>query len=152
MTTVAQLLDQKGHGVATIEVVATVYEAIQRMSELDIGALVVTDGGDVVGLFTERDYSRNVFLQGRASPKTPVGDAMNKAVPAVGFAETTRHCMAMMTGRRTRHLVVLENGELRGIISIGDLVHSIVAEQLLTIEELEQYILSVPVTRPTMNH
>jgi CBS domain-containing protein len=140
MTTVAQLLDRKGHSVETITPDATVYDAIKRMSDLDIGALVVIQAGDVVGTITERDYSRNVFLKGRSSPTTPVRDAMNEAVPAVGRDETTRVCMAIMTRRRTRHLVVMERGELLGIVSIGDLVHSIVAEQKLTIEQLEQYI------------
>lgn len=141
MCTVAELLDQKGHGAETISADASVYDAIERMSELEIGALVVTDGGRVVGTITERDYSRNVFLKGKSSPMTPVRDAMNKAPLAVEPSETTRRCMAIMTRERTRHLVVMESNELLGIVSIGDLVHSIVAEQKLTIEELEQYIL-----------
>jgi CBS domain-containing protein len=141
MTTVAQLLDQKGYNVETISPEATVYDAIKRMSDLDIGALVVTEAGNVVGVITERDYSRNVFLKGRSSPTTPVRDAMNKDVISVSCSETTRGCMATMTGKRTRHLVVRERGELLGIVSIGDLVHSIVAEQRLTLDQLEQYIL-----------
>jgi CBS domain-containing protein len=140
MTTVAQLLDRKGHGVETIAPDATVYDAIKRMSDLDIGALVVTEIGKVVGMITERDYSRNVFLKGRSSPTTPVREAMDHGVVAVGCNETTRSCMAIMTGKRTRHLLVMKSGELLGILSIGDLVHSIVAEQELTIEQLEEYI------------
>jgi len=140
MTTVAQLLNQKGHGVEKIAPDATVYDAIKRMSDLDIGALVVIEGAQVVGLITERDYARNVFLKGKASPTTPVSEAMADEVLFVGRDETTRDCMAIMTGKRTRHLLVMEGGELLGILSIGDLVRSIVAEQDMTIDQLEQYI------------
>ena len=139
-TTVAHLLDQKGHAVESIRPDATVYDAIKRMSDLDIGALVVIDEGRVVGLITERDYSRNVFLKGKASPTTPVKEAMAEEVLFVGPEDTTRGCMAVMTGTRTRHLLVLDNGDLLGILSIGDLVKSIVAEQDMTIDQLEQYI------------
>ena len=140
MTTVAQLLEQKGHNVEGIAPDATVYDAIRRMSDLDIGALVVMEAGRVIGLITERDYARNVFLKGKASPTTPVREAMADDVLSVGRDETTRDCMAIMTGKRTRHLLVMEKGELLGILSIGDLVRSIVAEQDMTIEQLEQYI------------
>ena len=140
MTTVAQLLDQKGHDVQAVAPDDTVYEAIKRMADLDIGALVVVDGEEVVGLITERDYARNVFLLGKASPSTPVRDAMADEVLSVGREATTRECMAIMTGKRTRHLLVMEGDELLGILSIGDLVRSIVAEQDLTIDQLEQYI------------
>lgn len=141
MCTVAELLDQKGHAVETVDANATIYDAIKKMSDLDIGALVVTEGERVVGTITERDYSRNVFLKGKSSPTTPVRDAMNKTPLAVDRSETSRGCMAIMTRERTRHLVVMESGELLGILSIGDLVYSIVAEQMLTIQELEQYIM-----------
>lgn len=141
MITVAQLLEQKGHNVEAIAPDATVFEAIKRMSDLDIGALVVREGGKVIGLLTERDYARNVFLRGKASPTTPVRDAMDVEVLSVTRDKTTRDCMAIMTGKRTRHLVVMEGGELLGILSIGDLVRSIVSEQDMTIEQLEQYIL-----------
>jgi CBS domain-containing protein len=141
MITVAQLLNHKGHKVETIGPHATVYEAIRKMADLDIGALVVVEQGEVVGLITERDYARNVFLRGKASPTTPVRDAMTDEVLSVGRDRTTRDCMAIMTGKRTRHLVVMEGEELLGILSIGDLVRSIVSEQDMTIEQLEQYIL-----------
>lgn len=141
MITVAQLLDHKGHHVETISPDATVYEAIRRMSDMDIGALVVVDQGKVVGLISERDYARNVFLKGKASPTTPVREAMAEDVLFVGRGKTTRDCMAIMTGKRTRHLLVMEEGRLLGILSIGDLVRSIVTEQDMTIEQLEQYIL-----------
>lgn len=140
MTTAAHLLNQKGHNAEAIGPDATVYEAIKRMADLDIGALVVTEEGKVIGLITERDYARNVFLQGKSSPATAVRDAMADEVLSVGREETTRDCMAIMTGKRTRHLLVMEGGELLGILSIGDLVRSIVAEQDMTIEQLEQYI------------
>lgn len=140
MTTVAQLLKQKGHNVETIEPHATVYDAIKRMSELDIGALVVTDAERVIGIFTERDYSRNVFLKGKSSPGTPVREAMERDVMVVGCGDSARECMAIMTGKRTRHLLVMEEDKLLGLLSIGDLVRSIVAEQDMTIDQLEQYI------------
>lgn len=140
MTTVAQLLEQKGHDVQAIAPDDTVYNAIKRMSDLDIGALVVLEDGNVIGLITERDYARNVFLQGKASPTTAVREAMADEALSVGREETTRECMAIMTGKRTRHLLVMEGPELLGILSIGDLVRSIVAEQDMTIDQLEQYI------------
>jgi len=140
MTTVAQLLDQKGHNVEAIAPDATVYDAISRMSDLDIGALVVREDGKVIGVITERDYARNVFLKGKHSPTTPVRDVMADDVLFVDRGKTTRDCMAIMTGKRTRHLLVMEDGELFGILSIGDLVRSIVAEQDIAIEQLEQYI------------
>lgn len=140
MATVAQLLDQKGHAVEAIAPDASVYEAIKRMSDLDIGALVVIEGEKVLGTITERDYARNVFLKGKASSETPVSDVMDDDILAVGRSETTRDCMAIMTGRRTRHLLVMEEDELLGILSIGDLVRSIVAEQDIAIDQLEQYI------------
>ena len=140
MTTVAQLLNRKGHNVEAIAPDATVYDAIKRMADLDIGALVVVEDRRVIGVITERDYARNVFLKGKASPTTPVRAAMAEEVLSVGREETTRDCMAIMTGKRTRHLLVMEGGELLGILSIGDLVRSIVAEQDMTIEQLEQYI------------
>ena len=140
MITVAELLNRKGHNVETIGPDATVYDAIKRMADLDIGALVVMDGGRVFGVMTERDYARNVFLQGKSSPTTPVREAMADEVLSVGREERTRDCMAIMTGKRTRHLLVIEGGELLGILSIGDLVRSIVAEQDMTIDQLEQYI------------
>jgi CBS domain-containing protein len=141
MITVAQLLNHKGHKVETIAPDATVYEAIRKMADLDIGALVVLEDGRVIGLITERDYARNVFLRGKASPTTPVREAMTDEVLSVGCGKTTRDCMAIMTGKRTRHLVVMEGQDLLGILSIGDLVRSIVSEQDMTIEQLEQYIL-----------
>ena len=140
MATVAQLLEQKGHNVETIAPDATVYDAIRRMSDLDIGALVVLDEGKVVGVITERNYARNVFLQGKSSPTTPVREVMVDDILFVGREKTTRDCMAIMTGKRTRHLLVMEDDELLGILSIGDLVRSIVAEQDIAIEQLEQYI------------
>jgi CBS domain-containing protein len=140
MTTVAKLLDQKGRDVEKIAPDATVYQAIKRMADLDIGALVVVDDSQVLGLITERTYARNVFLKGKSSPTTPVREAMERDALFVGLDDTTHECMQIVTGKRTRHLLVMEEGELLGILSIGDLVRSIVAEQQMTIEQLEQYI------------
>ena len=140
MSTVKALLHQKGHEVETIGPDETVFEAIKRMEVLDIGSLVVTKGGKVVGLITERDYARNVFLKGKSSPKTHVREIMEENFMFVRPDQETRQCMAIMTSKRARHLPVMENGKLLGIISIGDIVKSIVAEQDLTIDQLEQYI------------
>ena len=140
MTSVAQLLDHKGHDIQAVSPDDTVYDAIKRMSDLDIGALIVIEGEKVIGLITERDYARNVFLLGKASPTTRVRDAMADEVLSVDRKATTRECMAIMTGKRTRHLLVMEGEELLGILSIGDLVRSIVAEQDIAIDQLEQYI------------
>ncbi len=103
MATVAELLRQKGHAVETIAPNDTVFEAIKRMADLDIGALVVIEDGKVVGMITERDYARKVFLRGKASPTTPVHEAMERDLLAVRLEDTTRDCMAIMTGERRRN-------------------------------------------------
>jgi len=143
MKTVRQLLAAKGTSVHTIGPEATVYEALERMAEHDVGALVVIgDGGDVIGLVSERDYARKVILKGAASRDTPVRKIMSEKVVTVGSQQTVDDCMELMTRRRTRHLPVLENGQLSGIISIGDVVKAIIEDQRSTIEELEAYISS----------
>jgi len=141
MKTVRQLLAAKGTAVHTIGPEATVYEALERMAEHDVGALVVIgDSGDLIGLVSERDYARKVILKGVASRDTPVRKIMSEKVVTVGSQQTVDDCMELMTRRRTRHLPVLENGQLSGIISIGDVVKAIIEDQRSTIEELEAYI------------
>lgn len=141
MTTVQQLLDDKGGDVLTVSPDATVFEAIQAMADRDCGAVVVIDGGKPVGLFTERHYARNVFLQGRASPTTRVRDVMDTEVCYASPSETVEECMAVMTDKRIRHLPVLDDaGNLAGIVSIGDLVRSKIADQQFHIDQLERYI------------
>ena len=140
MTTVRKLLGAKGHSVYTISPDATVYEALQEMAARDVGALVVTENGEVVGLISERDYARKLVLTGKISRETPVRDIMSDQVICVGSQQTVDGCMALMSQKRVRHLPVLENEQLAGIISIGDVVKAIIEGQQSTIEELEHYI------------
>ncbi|MGA3252334.1 MAG: CBS domain-containing protein [Paraburkholderia sp.] len=141
MTSVAQLLKSKpNHGVFTVAADDSVYDAIKLMAEKQIGALVVTDGDSIAGIITERDYARKVVLMDRASKATPVRDIMSKAVRFVHLNQTTDDCMALMTERRMRHLPVIDQDRLVGMVSIGDLVKNIIAEQQFTIQQLEFYI------------
>jgi len=142
MTTVRQLLEHKGHDLVAIDADATVFEAIALMAEKNIGALLVMEDGALAGLITERDYARKVVLRGKASPTTPVRDVMNTHLVTVEPADTVEECMTLMTDRRVRHLPVIEGTQLVGIISIGDLVQSIIGEQRSIIDHLEQYIRS----------
>ncbi len=140
MKTVRQLLGDKGHAVFTIGPEITIYEALQEMAERDVGALVVTEEGDVVGVVSERDYARKIVLKGKISKDTLVREIMSEAVVCVGSKQTVDGCMALMTEKRVRHLPVVENGQLAGVVSIGDVVKVIMDEQQSTIEELEHYI------------
>ena len=140
MTTVRQLLDQKGRKIWSIKPNATVFDAIAKMAERDIGSLVVMDGDELVGIITERHYARNVFLKGRASPATPVRDIMERSVITARPEQSVEQCMAIMTEKRVRHLPVFEGKKPIGIISIGDLVKSIIGDQKFTIDQLEHYI------------
>ncbi|PXW14613.1 CBS domain-containing protein [Paraburkholderia caballeronis] len=145
MTSVAQILKSKQDQVVfTIAASDSVYNAIRLMAEKQIGALVVTDGNAIVGIVTERDYARKVVLMDRASKSTPVSEIMSPHVRFVQLDQTTYDCMALMTERRMRHLPVLEGGKLIGMVSIGDLVKEIIAEQQFTIEQLEHYITGSP--------
>ena len=140
MTTVRQLLDQKGSKIWSIHPDATVFDAIAKMAEKDIGSMVVMDGDELVGLITESHYARNVVLKGKASPATPVRDIMERHVVIARPEQSVDQCMALMTEKRVRHLPVLEGEKPIGIISIGDLVKSIIGDQKFTIDQLEHYI------------
>jgi CBS domain-containing protein len=141
MKGVAQILKGKAskvvHSVAPND---TVYDAIQKMAEHEIGALLVMEGEKVIGIITERDYARKIALAGRSSKETPVSAIMTTQVLCVGPLQTTEECMAIMTDSRVRHLPVLEDGKLIGLVSIGDLVKDIISEQQFIIEQLEHYI------------
>jgi len=143
MTTVRHMLDQKGHQVWSVQPGDTVYDAIKMMADKDIGALVVLDGSKIVGMVTERDYARNVFLKGRASPQTLVGEIMARNVVCVEPDKSIEECMAIMSARRVRHLPVINDGELLGIVSIGDLVKNTISDREFMIEQLEHYIRGV---------
>jgi CBS domain-containing protein len=140
MTTVRQLLDQKDRKIWSIKPDATVFDAIAKMAEKDIGSLVVMDGDELVGIITERHYARNVVLKGKASPATPVRDIMERNVIITQPEQSVEQCMAIMSEKRVRHLPVFEGKKPIGIVSIGDLVKSIIGDQKFTIDQLEHYI------------
>lgn len=140
MTTIKQILDQKGHDVLTVRPDDTVLRALELMAGKNVGAVVVTENDKPVGIFTERDYARSVILKGRSSTNTPVSDVMSSEVVFVRPEQTVDECMAIMSDKRFRHLPVLERGKLVGIVSIGDLVRTIIDQQAFTIEQLQGYI------------
>ena len=140
MTTVKQLLDNKGYEVWSIEPSRSVYDAIKLMADKDIGALLVIEKGALVGTITERHYSRSVALKGKTSPQTPVSEIMERPVMPVGLNCTIDECMSLMTEHRVRHLPVVCDGRPIGVVSIGDLVKSIISEQQITIRHLEHYV------------
>lgn len=142
MTTIRQLLDDKGTEVWSISPDAWVYDAVALMAEKEIGALIVIDGGRIVGLVSERDYARKVILKGRVSRETQVRDIMTTRVVYAHPKQTVEECMAILTDQRIRHLPVMDQEKLVGIISIGDLVKAIINEQKFLIEQLVQYIAS----------
>jgi CBS domain-containing protein len=140
MTTVRQLLEGKGEEYWSIDPDASVYDAIVLMAERQIGALLVMRGESLDGIVSERDYARKVILKGRSSRDTAVREIMTSDVVRVSPDDTVQHCMSLMTDGRLRHLPVVENGKVIGVVSIGDLVKSIIAEQQFTIEQLSSYI------------
>ena len=140
MDNVQDLLNRKGGEVWTIGPGETVLDAIQKMADKDVGSLVVIEDGEPVGIFTERHYAREVFLKGRQSSTTPIRDVMSTRVICASPDQTIDECMAVMTNKRIRHLPVLDHGELVGIVSIGDLVKSKIADQEFLIDQLTQYI------------
>jgi len=139
-TKVARLLETKGSNVWTIAPDALVYDALQSMAEKEVGALIVTEGRRVVGIFSERDYARRVILAGRSSRTSPVREMMTTRVLFVSPDDTVDDCMGLMTKKHVRHLPVMEGDRLVGVISIGDVVKAIMSDQRFTIEELEKYI------------
>lgn len=141
MKGIAQILKSKPSKVVhAITPNDTVYDAVRKMAEQNIGALLVMEGDEIVGIVTERDYARKVVLAGRSSRETPVSVIMTTQVLCVGPLQTTEECMAIMTENRLRHLPVIDDGKLIGLVSIGDLVKDIISEQQFTIEQLEHYI------------
>ncbi len=142
MATVNQMLLSKGSEIHSIAPDATVLEALRLMAEKDVGALVVIDGDEMAGIFSERDYARKIALQGKSSRTTPIWAVMTDEVICVSPDLTADKCMVIMTDKRIRHLPVLDDGRLVGIISIGDVVKAIMSEQQVLIRHLEDYILS----------
>ncbi len=140
MRTVRQLLEGKKAGVVTIDAGEPVRTAIQLMAEHFIGALPVLEGGRLAGIVSERDYARKVVLMGRKSTETTVGTIMSAPVVVVGPQHSVNECMMLMTNKRIRHLPVVDEGELVGVISIGDCVKAVIDEQKHEIEDLRRYI------------
>jgi len=140
MKLVKHLLDAKGHDTLSIGPDASVLDAIKLMAEKGVGALVIMQGDALAGIVTERDYARKVILKDRSSQETPVRDIMTTNVLTAGNDDNVEHCMNLMTDKRVRHLPVVEDGKVVGIISIGDLVKAVIADQKQEIEHLEQYI------------
>ncbi len=142
MNTVEEILKAKGRDIWVVGSEASAYEALKIMADKDVGALLVVERGEPVGIFSERDYARKVILRGRSSKDTNVGELMTRELVVVNPESTVSECMALMTERRTRHLPVIENGILRGMVSIGDVVKEIISNQNFTIREMEKYILT----------
>jgi CBS domain-containing protein len=140
MITVRHLLEKKGHNIETVGPNATVYDAIKKMADLNIGSLVVMHGDDIIGMITERHYARDVILKGKTSPDTLVEEIMEVHLVYAQPEHSVEECMVEMTNKAVRHLPVREEGRIVGVISIGDLVRSIIDDQKHTIEQLEHYI------------
>jgi CBS domain-containing protein len=140
MTTIKHVLDRKGRDVHSIHPDASVFDALRLMAELNIGSLVVLEDDDLVGIITERHYAREVVLKDKTSRGTVVRDIMSSKIDCVRPDQSVEECMAIMTAGAMRHLPVLEDGRLVGIVSIGDMVKSVIDDQKFTIEQLEHYV------------
>ena len=140
MTTVKQILDNKGHEIFAVSPNDTVFESLQQMADKRIGALLVMDGEKLVGIVTERDYARKVILEGKSSRDIHVEDIMTRQVLCVPPERTVDECMALMSDKRARHLPVVEHKRVIGVVSIGDLVKVVISEQRFLIDQLQHYI------------
>lgn len=141
MYSVKDILKEKGSEVHTIGPEATVYEALKKMAGKNIGALLVTKDDKVIGVFSERDYARKIILKGKSSKESLVGELLSERIFYVKLTATTNECMQLMNDHRVRHLPVLDDGKLIGLVSIGDIVNKIIQGQSHTIKQLEDYIL-----------
>jgi CBS domain-containing protein len=142
MKTARQLLESKAVGILSITSGTTVYDALVVMAENHVGALLVMDNGELVGIFSERDYARSVVLKGKSSRDTPVGEIMTprECLITVGLGDTVEHCLSVVSNKRIRHLPVLDHDKVAGILSIGDLVQATIEYQQFLIQQLESYI------------
>ena len=140
MKTVAQMLERKPIAVVSISPDAPVLDALKLLAQKDVGAVLVMDGTSLVGIFSERDYARKVELKGKSSGNTPVSEVMTRQVVFVTPAQTNEECMALMTEKHIRHLPVIANDRVQGVLSIGDLVKDAISEQQFIISQLEHYI------------
>lgn len=140
MKTVKEILNAKGHDFFSVSPADTVYDAIRIMADNEIGSVLVMDGGRLVGIVTERDYARKIMLEGKSSPNTPVRDIMTTNVLITAPDQSVDACMALVTEKRVRHLPVVADEQVAGVVSIGDLVKAVIDEQKFIIEQLESYI------------
>ena len=139
-TTIGSILNRKGTTVWSVSPTNTVFEAISMMAEKNIGALPVMEGDRLVGMISERDYARKVILLGRGSKETAVAEIMSVNVRTMGLGDSVQECMQIMTENRVRHIPVLENDKLIGLISIGDCVNWIISAQTAAIDDLERFV------------
>lgn len=140
MITLRQLLQSKGGGIWSVTSTSTVFDALRTMADKNVGALLVIDEGRLVGIVSERDYARKIALKGKSSKDTLVKEIMTEKVVYIRPDESIEECMALMTEKHFRHLPVIENGTLIGVISIGDVVRTVISEQKFIIAQLENYI------------
>lgn len=140
MTTIKHVLDKKGHDVHSIGPDASVFDALKIMAEKNVGSLAVLENGKLIGIITERHYSREIVLKGKTSSGTCVRDIMSTGVVCARPQQSVEECMAVMTARAVRHLPVIEDKHVVGIVSIGDMVKTIIDDQKFIIEQLEHYI------------
>ena len=140
MKLVHQILKQKERRVITISATAMVYEALEIMNNYNISAILISDDNQIKGIFTERDYARKVVLKGKSSKEVSISEVMTPNPITITPADTIDHCMKLMTDKHIRHLPVVENNELAGMVSIGDVVKFIIEDQKQTIKDLENYI------------
>jgi CBS domain-containing protein len=140
MKTVGDVINKKGSQVWSVTPSTTVYDVLELMAEKEIGAVVVLDGGQPIGIFSERDYARQVVLKGRTSKDTPVREVMASRIVFVRPEQSIEDCMALMTDKHVRHLPVLQQGTLAGMLSIGDVVKEMISEKEFIIEQLANYI------------
>jgi CBS domain-containing protein len=143
-TTISEILDDKGSQVWSVCPDTIVFDAIQMMADKNVGALAVLDGDRLVGILSERDYTRKVVLLGKSSKSTQVREIISGQVVTVTKDSTVEDCLKLMTKHRVRHLPVLQDGKLTGLVSIGDLVNAVISMQRTTIEQLQTYISGVP--------
>ena len=148
MTFVSQVLEAKGSELHSLPPDATVFEALERMAQKNVGALLVIDRGKLAGIFSERDYARKVALFGKTSRETRVREVMSTDVVCVNPRQTIEECMSLMTENRIRHLPVLEGEGVAGVVSIGDVVKAIIADREFQLKQLEGYIAGSPPARP----
>jgi CBS domain-containing protein len=140
MATTAQILKGKGHEIWSVTPATLVYDALRLMAEMNVGALLVLEGDQLKGIFSERDYARKVILKGKSSREIAVKEIMSPEVFTVAPGQSVEECMALMTDKRVRHLPVVEGNRVIGVISIGDVVKAIISEREFTIKQLENYI------------